>query len=200
MPSKHDCEKPQRSASKEEVMARELSRKRILYEKALLNTTRQEISKAVTEVLELLTMEEATEIWKQLPGVVIVDDTPTIPRSLKRAFFRFVKDGDTIQTFLDPQEALQAILQLPPNSLIISDNSMPGLSGIELAKEVQKVAADRQFTFTLHTTDTGGKFRESLNSGFEDGSIDVFVSKPPDLSYMIKMCALKILSKRPREE
>lgn len=70
--------------------------------------------------------------------VLVVDDEKTANRLLVEIA---EKAGHPVQSFLDPEEALDSIRERPPQ-ILITDLVMPGLTGIELAQEARRVDPD----------------------------------------------------------
>ncbi|MEP6766441.1 MAG: ATP-binding protein, partial [Gemmatimonadaceae bacterium] len=72
--------------------------------------------------------------------IVLVDDEPAVARVSETALTRL---GYAVTTFLDPAAAL-AFVESRPDAidLVITDQTMPGLTGDVLATELQKLRAD----------------------------------------------------------
>ena len=58
--------------------------------------------------------------------VVVVDDDPVVARALASVL---KSQGHTVETFLSGQEALERVRNEPPVEVVISDVSMPKLTG-----------------------------------------------------------------------
>ncbi len=70
--------------------------------------------------------------------VVIVDDDPTILRLLSATLGNAL--GAAVTTFTDPREALAAWPTLAPVGVVLSDLTMPGMSGFEFARDLRALA------------------------------------------------------------
>ena len=166
-----------------------------------ISNTQTSTAKAAAENLdEKISFEEAKEIWRQLPAVMLVDDDPAILRAMKRPFSFYVNDPQTIKTFNNPEEALAYVELLPPHSLIFSDNSMgASMEGIDLAQEIARVAPEKQLIFILHTYDTSDAFKEKLNRGLSEGWIDAYIPKPTTTHVALETCAMAAKRKLPEK-
>ena len=69
------------------------------------------------------------------PVVLLVDDEPSMLSALRRTLRR---EGLSIETAGNANEALARIDASPPVDLVISDHRMPGRSGAELLAAVRK--------------------------------------------------------------
>ncbi len=69
-----------------------------------------------------------------MPHILIVEDEPTMSWALAEGLS---EDGFTIDTFRSGEDAWNW-LQRGRSDLVISDLQLPGMSGIELAKRLQK--------------------------------------------------------------
>ena len=67
--------------------------------------------------------------------VIIVDDRSTA-RSLLEGLAKSLEPGITVETFAEPQEALNYMQNVTPD-LIITDYRMPGMDGIEFTRRVR---------------------------------------------------------------
>jgi DNA-binding NtrC family response regulator len=75
---------------------------------------------------------------KPLARIMIVDDESDITSIMKRYF---EVQNFAVEAFTDPVKALEHFKQNSEDySLVISDIRMPGISGIELSKEIKKIA------------------------------------------------------------
>ena len=77
------------------------------------------------------------------PLVLVVDDEPLITQTLAAIL---ASKGFSVLTAQDPAEALE-ISALSPPELLITDVSMPGMNGFELAIEVKRIAPDCEVIF-----------------------------------------------------
>ena len=74
----------------------------------------------------------AMEGWR----VMLVDDEPLLVAATRKMLERL---GLTVMPFIDSLEAMRAFLDAPHEvDLVISDQTMPGMSGIELVREIRK--------------------------------------------------------------
>ena len=69
-----------------------------------------------------------------MPHILIVEDEPTMSWALAEGLS---EDGFTIDTFRSAEDAW-AWLQNGQSDLVISDLQLPGMSGLDLAKRLQK--------------------------------------------------------------
>ncbi|MBI4083567.1 MAG: diguanylate cyclase [Candidatus Lambdaproteobacteria bacterium] len=108
--------------------------------------------------------------------VLIVDDDEGVLSALR---------GDLrdqpfeITSFTNPRAALEAVRQ-QPYAVIISDNRMPGMTGIELLEEAKKIAPD-----TVRIILTGYTDLESAIGAINKGEINFFVTKPWDRQQLL---------------
>lgn len=101
--------------------------------------------------------------------VLVVDDDAGIVSALTR---ELRKEGFALETFTEPAEALQAIRQRE-FALIISDNLMPGMTGLELLAEAAAAAPDtRRFLLTGRT-----ELSDAIRA-FNDNLLHRFIPKP----------------------
>ncbi len=114
----------------------------------------------------------AFEVVEAPPGtrVLVVDDdvaTQTIVCQLLRA------SGICPETAGSAEEAL-AVLETAPADLVVLDWSLPGMSGVELCKELRKSAPLAALPVLFLTAHSSG---DDLVQAFDAGADD-FVSKP----------------------
>jgi len=69
-----------------------------------------------------------------MPHILIVDDEPSTSWALSEGLS---DDGFTIDTFRSAEDAMQWLEQ-GRSDLVISDLRLPGMSGIELARKLQR--------------------------------------------------------------
>ncbi len=101
--------------------------------------------------------------------VLFVDDEPSILRALARLFH-----GDPINVFTasNAEEALQ-IISRDTVHLLVTDNIMPGLSGVELAKRCRSVSPD-----TFRILLSGHSDMEAVLAALNEGEAYRFILKP----------------------
>jgi response regulator RpfG family c-di-GMP phosphodiesterase len=101
--------------------------------------------------------------------MLLVDDEPGITRSLQRLF----KSIDAnIFTASSGQEAL-ILLENTPVSLIISDQRMPGMTGVELLAKSRQIRPD-----AIRILLTGYADIESTMLAINSGAIKYYIAKP----------------------
>ena len=101
--------------------------------------------------------------------VLIVDDEPGIISALKR---EWRKEPFALVSFTDPSEALQAIRK-QEISVILSDNLMPGMTGLELLAQAMRLTPDTRRLLLTGRTELSDAIR-----AFNEGVLHRFVTKP----------------------
>jgi CheY-like chemotaxis protein len=105
----------------------------------------------------------------QAPVIFVVDDDLEV----RRALVRLLRDSDyVLHVFQNPVDALERIDELAPD-LIISDNEMPKMTGLEFLK---KVRGERPAIRTLMLT--SGRSGGPIHDARAAGQIDKLIQKP----------------------
>lgn len=104
-----------------------------------------------------------------LPRVVIVDDEQQVLRALTRELRQCPIE---LTAFTDPREALEEIRK-GSIALVITDNRMPGMTGIELLEHVKRAAPDTSRIILTGYTDLDSAIR-----AINEGEVNYFVTKP----------------------
>jgi len=104
-----------------------------------------------------------------LPKLLIVDDEEAI---LETMSFTFMDVYDVLTTS-DPLSALQLIKENAPVAAVITDQRMPGLTGVELLKQVYE-----RFPETVRIILTGFADSEATIQAINDGHIYAYINKP----------------------
>ncbi|WP_128658322.1 response regulator, partial [Paenibacillus sp. 598K] len=73
-----------------------------------------------------------------MPRVMIIDDEETIRRGLQQLIGRLLPEWEVVQSCPDAESALASIEETDPDLAII-DISMTGMSGLELAAELERI-------------------------------------------------------------
>jgi two-component system chemotaxis response regulator CheY len=95
--------------------------------------------------------------------VMLVDDSPTMLASLVAVLG---KAGVPLETAASAEDALAKLRPLPPLRLIITDYHMPGMNGVELIREVRKLAPYRFLPILMLTTESEqGKRDQARTAG-----------------------------------
>jgi CheY-like chemotaxis protein len=103
------------------------------------------------------------------PRILIVDDEEAI---LETMTFTFMDLYDVLTT-ADPTKALSILKENQPVSVVITDQRMPGMTGVELLKQVYE-----QFPETVRIILTGFADSEATIKAINDGHIYGYVNKP----------------------
>lgn len=118
----------------------------------------------------------STVAAKDLPQILIVDDEPGIVSALQRVLGK-APYGLTALT--DPTQA-EAACQEREFALVISDNLMPGLTGLELLARIKV-----QHPLTRRMLLTGHTELQQAVKAFNDVTIHRFVNKPWDATELL---------------
>lgn len=105
------------------------------------------------------------------PAILIVDDEPQVTRSLARS----LRDRFTVFTAASADEAL-AIVEREPIAVILSDQRMPGVTGVQLLERVRDIRPD-----TLGILLSGYTDAAALVDALNLGNIRGFLPKPWDI-------------------
>ena len=101
--------------------------------------------------------------------LLFVDDEANILAALKRVFR---KSGYEIHTASSGQEGLEILEQLPVD-LVMSDQRMPGMTGVEFLKKVKEL-----YPHTIRIVLSGYSEIGTITSAINEGEVFRFVSKP----------------------
>lgn len=103
------------------------------------------------------------------PRILIVDDEEAI---LETMTFTFMDLYDVLTT-ADPTKAMSILEENQPVSVVITDQRMPGMTGVELLKEVYE-----KFPETVRIILTGFADSEATIKAINDGHIYGYINKP----------------------
>jgi CheY-like chemotaxis protein len=103
------------------------------------------------------------------PRILIVDDEEAI---LETMTFTFM-DLYEVLTTSDPTKAMSILEENQPVSVVITDQRMPGMTGVELLKEVYE-----NFPETVRIILTGFADSEATIKAINDGHIYGYINKP----------------------
>ena len=105
--------------------------------------------------------------------ILFVDDEESILKTLRRVF---KNEGYEIHTASSPQQGLTLIEEAEkPFSLIISDQKMPGMSGVEFLK-----ASRNKIPHAMKILLTGYSDIDAIASAVNEGGIHRYITKPWD--------------------
>ncbi len=105
------------------------------------------------------------------PTLLLVDDEAFILNALKRLLRR---DGYHILTAESGQQGLQ-VLETTPVDVIVSDQRMPGMTGVEFLREARK-----HFPNTIRIVLSGYTELQSVTDAINEGAVYKFLTKPWD--------------------
>lgn len=103
--------------------------------------------------------------------LLLLDDEPNILSALKRLLRG---EGYTLLAYTDPHEALEA-LQREPVDVILSDQRMPAMSGVEFLRRARELRPD-----TVRIALSGYTELQFITDAINDGAIYKFLTKPWD--------------------
>ncbi len=105
------------------------------------------------------------------PSLLLVDDEAFILNALKRLLRR---DGYHILTAESGQQGLE-VLATTPVDVIVSDQRMPGMTGVEFLREARKRSPD-----TVRIVLSGYTELQSVTDAINEGAVYKFLTKPWD--------------------
>lgn len=105
------------------------------------------------------------------PTLLLVDDEPSILAALRRLLRH---DGYAILACADPLEAL-AVLAEQPVDVILTDQRMPGMSGVEFLRRVKEAYPD-----TVRIVLSGYTDLQFVTDAINEGAVYKFLTKPWD--------------------
>jgi len=104
-----------------------------------------------------------------LPRIVVVDDEEAI---LETMSFTFMNDYEVLTT-TDAQEALRLVAENQPVHVVITDQRMPGMTGVELLKLVYE-----RYPETMRIMLTGFADGDATLKAINEGHVYAYISKP----------------------
>jgi len=116
--------------------------------------------------------------------ILIVDDDPEVVEILRR-FFEKTPKAYVVQTASNGSEAVELLRRDPPD-LVMLDITMPGMSGIEVLK-----AIDRTIPVMMVTGNTDATPAEALKLG-----AFAYIPKPFDFAYVEQLVPLALTRRR----
>ena len=122
-----------------------------------------------------------SQVMSMVRRVLIVDDSRTTIEVVK---VHLMNHGYKFITASDASEAL-ALVQLDVPHLIISDLVMPGVSGIELCKQIRALPGLRRVPFVVVTAAKDDALRRDAFAAGVDG----FIRKPIDSTRLTLLVA-----------
>jgi response regulator RpfG family c-di-GMP phosphodiesterase len=123
--------------------------------------------------------------------LLLVDDEPNILSALQRLFRR---DGYTLLATSNAEEAL-ALLASHPVDVILSDQRMPGMSGVEFLRRVKETHPE-----TIRIVLSGYTDLQFITDAINEGAIYKFLTKPWDDTQLREQVGEAFRSKRIRDE
>jgi CheY-like chemotaxis protein len=104
--------------------------------------------------------------------ILAVDDEPSVTKSLS---FVLSGPGRTFRTAADGAEALDKIAEPPPVDVVITDNNMPNVSGLELVRRL------RANGFTGKIIVLSAFLTDEIRRSYRDLNVDRLMAKPFDI-------------------
>jgi two-component system chemotaxis response regulator CheY len=98
--------------------------------------------------------------------VFLVDDSPTMLASMAGVL---AKAGVPVEKATNAEEALTKLKVGAPLRLLITDFHMPGMNGVELVREVRKLAAYRFLPILVLTTESEQSKRDAARAAGATG-------------------------------
>jgi two-component system NtrC family sensor kinase len=128
---------------------------------------------------------------RRRPRVLIIDDEELLLRSMKRALQREVD----VVTTTSASDAISRLEGAEAFDVIVSDLMMPGTSGLDLHRHLERHAPELAARMVFMT---GGTFTAEARE-FRDRVPNVFLDKPVDVQEL-RATIERVAASRPREE
>jgi len=122
--------------------------------------------------------------------LLFVDDEPRVLTSMRVTFQRDYE----VHTASSAQAALE-LLRERAVDVVVSDQRMPGMTGVELLNEVKELAPD-----TMRILLTGYADLAAIESAINEGEVFRYLMKPCPLSELREAVALAVSAVRERDE
>ena len=103
------------------------------------------------------------------PRILVVDDEEAILETMTFTF----EDEYEVRTSSDPEKALEILDREGPFAVVLSDQRMPGMSGVELVSEVCK-----RHPATVRIILTGFSDMDAIIQAINDGHVYSYITKP----------------------
>ena len=119
-------------------------------------------------------------------SILVVDDEEAI---LDIMTIVLAREGYDLHTASSPEEGLKKLREIPDLSLIISDQIMPGMTGVEFLEQALSIRPDAQRVLLTGFTDT-----DAIINAINKGRIHLYISKPwrkEELLYTINQLLAK---------
>ena len=119
-------------------------------------------------------------------SILVVDDEEAI---LDIMTIVLAREGYDLHTATSAEEGLKKLREIPDLSLIISDQIMPGMTGVEFLEQALSIRPDAQRVLLTGYTDT-----DAIINAINKGRIHLYISKPwrkEELLYTINQLLAK---------
>ena len=103
------------------------------------------------------------------PRILVVDDEEAILETMSFTF----EDDFEVHTFTDPRAALEQLDRDGPFAVVLSDQRMPEMSGVEFVSEVR-----RRHPATVRIILTGFSDMDAIIQAINDGHVYAYITKP----------------------
>ena len=116
----------------------------------------------------------------QRPTLIVVDDEPEILMSVAELF----RTNYEVHPFKNGKEALSALTKLPKAHVLMTDQQMPGMTGVELLAQARERRPE-----TTRLLMTGHADHEVVVNAINHGSVFRFLAKPwhvPDVETLLR--------------
>ena len=122
-------------------------------------------------------LDSATQKVASMLNILYVDDDKAVLDSYK---LLLEMNSFRVTPFSDPDEAIKAIRDAPENfDLIFTDYHMPGMSGLDLARQVRTIRAN------LPVAVTSGFIDQALLAAADEAGVRALIPKPTPIGELL---------------
>lgn len=113
--------------------------------------------------------------------IVFVDDEPMILEGLSQLFDTMYD----VQTFSNGHDAIEYVREHPEIAIVVSDQRMPGLKGIDVLKAIKEISPD-----TIRMLLTGFADADAILDSVNVGEVFRYVKKPWNPEELVALMSL----------
>jgi two-component system chemotaxis response regulator CheY len=117
--------------------------------------------------------------------ILLVDDSTTVRKILKKSFVDFGFEVDNILEAIDGEDAIYVLMEHEGVDLVVTDVNMPKIDGLGLIASIMKNQVFHDMNVLLLTSEAGDRFKNEL-SRYEIETFQKPFNKDSFFGYLIR--------------